>query len=211
MPAVDGDRLFSKGLGDIRDKRRLLACLARCSIWAQTSVVAYVDRENHRRYRRRGILKANGGLWFPNTARRRPATPGARPQFNEKAQRAIWTAVGVKFKYGTVSACHIWEKTATRPNCYTALANLVLLPRAIAGLSDHWPLAWAFLRWKSYKAFKWSPSGRAPGPSKVPRISFRSINNENPPKSDSLWTKSIERKVRKSVEKRRLKRLGAVL
>lgn len=49
--------------------------------------------------------------------------------------------------------CHIWEKTCYNPEYHTCFANLVLLPRAIASLSDHDDTVKAILKWHAYERF----------------------------------------------------------
>ena len=49
--------------------------------------------------------------------------------------------------------CHIWEKTCYKPEYHTCFANLVLLPRAIASLSDHDDTVKAILKWHAYERF----------------------------------------------------------
>ena len=49
--------------------------------------------------------------------------------------------------------CHIWERTCYDPRYHTCYANLVLLPRAIASLSDHNEEVKALLQWYAYERF----------------------------------------------------------
>lgn len=59
--------------------------------------------------------------------------------------------------------CHIWPATAYDRRYHTALPNLVLLPRALAGLSDHDPHIGRVLQFKSYTLYgNWQPEGRRP-------------------------------------------------
>ena len=49
--------------------------------------------------------------------------------------------------------CHIWERTCYDPLYHTCYANLVLLPRALASLSDHDETVKAILKWYAYEKF----------------------------------------------------------
>lgn len=49
--------------------------------------------------------------------------------------------------------CHIWEKTCYDTDYHTCYANLVLLPRALASLSDHNDTIKAILKWQAYERF----------------------------------------------------------
>ena len=55
--------------------------------------------------------------------------------------------------------CHIWEKSCYDTRYHTCFANLVLLPRAIASLSDHYDLIRDILKYRAYELFKFVPEG----------------------------------------------------
>ena len=57
--------------------------------------------------------------------------------------------------------CHIWEGTCYDPRYHTCYANLVLLPRAIASLSDHSDNIKAILRYRAFEVFGFKPEGMA--------------------------------------------------
>lgn len=61
--------------------------------------------------------------------------------------------------------CHIWENTCYDPRYHTCYANLVLLPRAIASLSDHNANIRAILKYRAFRLFGFKPDD-APEPQK---------------------------------------------
>ena len=69
-------------------------------------------------------------------------------------------------------ACHVWPDTATDRRYYTVLANLVLLPAPLAGLSDHDPHIIECLKYRSYQLYEWHPSEDQPPacPSNFPAV-----------------------------------------
>ena len=75
--------------------------------------------------------------------------------------------------------CHIWEKTCYDPRYHTCYANLVLLPRAIAALSDHNDNIRDILKYRAYKLFGFWPDEKKPRPTDPP---------ENYPKEEE-WRK----------------------
>ncbi len=89
---------------------------------------------------------------------------------NTKANYAIKKAVleGLK-KYGIhnadigifkgFEACHIWADTCYNPRYHTSVANLVLIPREIAGLTDHCDAVKELLKYESFKRFGFKPDG----------------------------------------------------
>lgn len=89
---------------------------------------------------------------------------------NTLANRAIKTAVLKSFelKFGSskysytyfrgYEACHIWDLTDDR-RYYASIANLVLIPRALAALTDHFQEVKDLLRVETYKRFGFIPDG----------------------------------------------------
>ena len=68
------------------------------------------------------------------------------------------------------TTCHIWEQTCYDTRCHTCIANLVLLPSAIASLSDFDKQIQDILKFRAWELFKWSPSGKpVPRPDDYPR------------------------------------------
>ena len=56
-------------------------------------------------------------------------------------------------------ACHIWPNTCYDARYHTSVANLVLLPRPLAGLTDHCEAVKKILQYKAWELFKWKPEG----------------------------------------------------
>ena len=86
---------------------------------------------------------------------------------NNRANIAIKTAIleGLKRKFGGVyknadyhkferfEACHIWDRTCYDARYHTSVANLVLLPRELASLTDHYPAVKNMLQFEAYMRF----------------------------------------------------------
>ena len=67
------------------------------------------------------------------------------------------------------TTCHIWEQTCYDTRYHTCIANLVLIPSAIASLSDFDKQIHDILKFQAWELFKWPPSGkRVPKPSHYP-------------------------------------------
>lgn len=54
--------------------------------------------------------------------------------------------------------CHVWPGTCYDPRYHTSLANLVLLPAALAGLSDHDAGIAQLLQFRAFDLFNWHPA-----------------------------------------------------
>lgn len=101
--------------------------------------------------------------------RREETTNGIILDDNTMANQAIKKAVlkglekygihktGIKIFKG-FEACHIWEKTCYDERYHTSVANLVLIPREIAGLTDHCDAVKELLKYESFKRFGFLPN-----------------------------------------------------
>jgi hypothetical protein len=63
-------------------------------------------------------------------------------------------------------ACHIWENTCYDERYHTSVANLVLIPREIAGLTDHCDAVKELLKYESFKRFGFKPDSENNTPNK---------------------------------------------
>ena len=118
------------------------------------------------------LLAENGtGAYYPHVRRARTSqgekvktiVAGLRFDDNSYANIAIKQVLGVETT--GFETCHIWPLTCYDERYHTAIANLVLLPRALAGLSDHDPTILALLQYRAYELYDWHPLG-TPTPTK---------------------------------------------
>lgn len=132
----------------------LAALIAETALWANPEV--------HRRL----LLEHSTGAFFPGMRRARTSAGEQRGQVvdgdrlddNSGANQAIKKAVcGAVDRVRGFEACHLWPGTAYDARFHTVIPNLVLLPRALAGLSDHDPHIGAVLRFRSYELYGWRP------------------------------------------------------
>ncbi|WP_372050734.1 hypothetical protein PJ900_20430 [Tistrella mobilis] len=152
---LNGDDLLAWGTARLGVK--LSALVASCTLWAHPRV-----------FQERRKLDLNGA-WFPNTRRARKdeergnVVNGIILDDNSKANAAIKKAV---FGSGVIperySACHIWPKSCYDPRYHTCIANLVLLPAALASLTDHDPEVIACLKYRSFELYGWHPAEMPP-------------------------------------------------
>ncbi len=91
---------------------------------------------------------------------------------NTYANIAIKRACGVQGKSGVrgkiknYNACHIYEESCYDKLYHTALPNLVLLPRAIASLTDFDKNVKQCLQYRSWELYKWYPENMKKPPTK---------------------------------------------
>lgn len=90
---------------------------------------------------------------------------GVRFDDNSYANVAIKRAAGLGKSAEGFEACHIWPLTCYDERYHTAIANIVLLPRALAGLSDHAIEIQTALQFRALELYGWFPKG-APKPVK---------------------------------------------
>lgn len=130
------------------------------------------------------LLVADTGLWanpefhqrllrdtravalFPNVRRARLGQGERRGQIveggvrlddNSYANLAIKRATGLGKSAKGFEACHIWPLTCYEERYHTAVANIVLLPRALAGLTDHDIEIQKALQYRAFELYGWHP------------------------------------------------------
>jgi hypothetical protein len=82
---------------------------------------------------------------------------GVRLDDNNYANVAIKRAAGLGKSAEGFEACHIWPLTCYDGRYHTAIANIVLLPRALAGLSDHAVEIRTALQFRAFELYGWFP------------------------------------------------------
>jgi len=80
---------------------------------------------------------------------------------NTKANFALKNTLKHVAKFKGFEVCHIWPDSCYDERYHTTLANLVLLPRAIASLTDHDQLIQQCLQYRSWELYKWHPENKA--------------------------------------------------
>jgi hypothetical protein len=147
---VNGDDLLLNTTTELGiDLPRLIA---KCSIWANPALFhALRTRHAH-------------AAWFPNCRRGKNGEPkkgmadGVRFDNNTLPNLAIKVAVfGSRDRCTALHVCHVWPETCYDVRYHTGIANLVLLPAPLAGLSDHHKAVAECLRYRSYELFGWYP------------------------------------------------------
>lgn len=145
-----------------RHQMHLSVLVAETGLWAHPEV--------HRRL----VSETGAAAMFPYVRRSRPGqgespgdiVDGIRLDSNNYANVAIKRTVGLTGGLADgFESCHIWPLTCYDPRYHTAVANLVLLPRAIAGLSDHDSEIQQALQYRAYELYGWHPEDR-PTPEK---------------------------------------------
>lgn len=64
-------------------------------------------------------------------------------------------------KFNGFAVCHIWPQTCYDVRYHTMPANLVLLPRELAGLTDHNRAVEQCLQYRAWELYNWFPDGQA--------------------------------------------------
>lgn len=72
-------------------------------------------------------------------------------------------------------ACHIWPKTCYDARYHTCVANIILLPREIAGLTDHCQAVEDLLKYEAWRRFGFKPdeADAPPRPNNYSKIVWR--------------------------------------
>jgi hypothetical protein len=134
----------------------LTRLVAETSIWASPEFCEQLKQKN-------GEV-----VYYPNVRRGRnnetkgDIINGIRIDDNTYANVAIKNAVGIDRKdIKDYETCHIWEDTCYDERYHTAIPNLVLIPNAIASLSDHSEDITNALKYRSYELYGWYPKEKS--------------------------------------------------
>jgi len=101
------------------------------------------------------------GCWFPNMRRARnndPLPEGVRFDRNNYANYAIRQVTGRNGTLDGFSACHIYHDTCYDVRYHTCIANLILAPRALESVTDHFPHVAACLAFRALELYSWWPA-----------------------------------------------------
>lgn len=123
----------------------------------------WVNPEFHNRL----VRDTGSAAMFPKVRRARigqgelrgQIVDGVRFDDNSYANVAIKRATGLGKSAEGFEACHIWPLTCYDERYHTAIANIVLLPRALAGLSDHAIEIQSALQYRAFELYGWFPHG----------------------------------------------------
>ena len=131
----------------------LCRLVARTAVWAPMSAVAKQRPEKFRHVRRKPKDPPKGktvdGITYDDNT-----IP------NRRMKAAMKRYFGILIAPQEYEVCHIWEETCYDKLYHTDLRNLVLIPRALASLSDHDPAVSSMLKYHAYTIFDgWLPEG----------------------------------------------------
>jgi hypothetical protein len=153
---LDGNNILTNVLQSLDID--LANLIAQVSIWADSKTFDYLKHEN-------GL-----GVFYPKTRRFRVGqdekvnqiVDGIRLDHNSYANTAIKRAVGVDRDITNFTVCHIWPDSCYDHRYHTCIANLVLIPSAVAGISDHDQHTIACLKFRAFDLYKWHPVEQSP-------------------------------------------------
>ena len=112
-------------------------------------------------------LRSSSWSAAPNTRRYRAGKNEKKGQIvdeirlddNTYANYAIKRAIGfLNQELRGFAVCHLWPQSTYDHRYHTCVANLVLLPAPLAGLSDHHPGVRHALTYRSFDLFGWYPT-----------------------------------------------------
>jgi hypothetical protein len=154
LTKIDANELLAKSLE--KNNIHLSVLVAETSLWA------HPDVHNNR------LADTGSAAMFPKVRRARAGHNEKRGETvneikfddNTYANNAIKRACGLKRKAVIgFEACHIWPLTCYDERYHTAIANIVLLPRALASLSDHNDEIKKSLQYRAFELYNWKPDG----------------------------------------------------
>lgn len=164
----------------------LTELVAYTGIWANPKVFDCLKKQNQ------------FGVWYPNMRRarnierRRDRINGVTLDDNTYARKSILFATGIQQKnIKNYHACHVWADSCYDEKYHTCIANLVLIPAPLAGLTDHHPEIAEILKYRAFDLFDWYLGESPPAKS----IKYSSLWKE-PAEFSGTVRKSFKRKLR---------------
>lgn len=141
---LDGNYVLDEALKNL--DINLIDIIANVAIWASPEVVKSISQPIYPD-RKRGKGKFKKG----------EIVNGIILDDNSYANSAAKRFINGKIKFVNFQVCHVWPYTAYDERYYTHLANLVLIPRSIASLTDHSEMVIEVLKYRSFELFGWWP------------------------------------------------------
>lgn len=139
---LDGDDIqYSDAFHEL--EKPLIDLIAQTSVWVEPSKV---KKDPVYPNVKRGPIKSKGEI-----------ISGVRIDDNTYPNRAIKQAVSKDINFVNYVACHIWPGTQYDERYHTQLANLVLVPKVIAALTDFCPKVVDVLKYRAYELYNWYP------------------------------------------------------
>lgn len=108
---------------------------------------------------------------YPNTRRFRKGEKLGKSADGVVLDNNTWANITLKRtlshvgKFKDFAVCHIWPQTCYEERYHTVPANLVLLPRELAGLTDHNREIEQCLQYRAWELYCWHPE-ESPQPTK---------------------------------------------
>lgn len=142
QPKLDGNSVLSEAAKLLNID--LCKLVAGSAYWAPNKEDVVSPKYPDMRRARKGELRGK-------------SADGVRFDDNTYANKALKSALSHVGKFTNFEVCHIWPKTCYDVRYHTVLANLVLLPRALASLTDHNDDIKKCLKYRSYDLYNWHP------------------------------------------------------
>lgn len=157
--------------------------LVYCQLIAKNALFCTIDVAEKVRdgvFGGKGHSKSDTYSWFDNKFRRKKTKEERGTTIEEKdengnlvkiilddntmANKAIKSAIkkslSVKGEFSDYMSCHIWDSTCYDARYHTSVFNLVLVPTAIAGLTDYNQAVKEMLQYESARRFGVYPKGK---------------------------------------------------
>lgn len=151
MPEFDADHMLEEAL---KKHGNILGILvAETAIWANPAVHHRLIQQTGNAAKYPHIRRASG-----KGEKRGQDINGIRLDDNTYANNAIKWAIGGRAQVKGYAVCHIWDTKSEKD--HTVIANLVLVPRALAGITDHHAPTKRMLQYRAYELYGWHPAGQ---------------------------------------------------
>jgi hypothetical protein len=135
----------------IKHQVNLATLSAETALWAHPETHFRQIRERHTPAVYPGIRRSRPG-------EKRGITNGVRLDDNTYANGLIKRSLGLARSLVVgFECCHVWPGTCYDTRYYSVIANLVLIPAALASLTDHDPQVRSASQYRALELYRWHP------------------------------------------------------
>jgi len=150
MTTINGNAVLQEVVQEL--KISLPALVAGAAFWAPPTSSATAAKYPNARRVRKGEQRGK-------------TVDGVVLDDNTWANKALKQTLSHIGKFKDFAVCHIWPQTCYDQRYHTMPANLVLLPRELAGLTDHNREIEQCLQYRAWELYHWHPE-KTPEPTK---------------------------------------------
>jgi hypothetical protein len=174
----------------IKHQVHLATLVAETALWAH-------PQTHFRQVQQNGSAAVYPGIrrLRPGQGEKRGITNGVGLDDNSYPNLLIKRSLGInRAEVVGYGCCHVWPNSCYDTRYHTVIANLVLIPAALASLTDYDPEVQAALQYRAFELYRWHPDEK-PTPLKPARYPENWTEPQPDPSSTTDWPRPSGRPI----------------